>query len=70
MRAGTWRKLHLTLTIFWLVGGSLVTLLWLQDSTPWIAWMSVYAIVTGHWSGYQGSRAEEKETKSDEVGEA
>lgn len=58
-QARVWRRIHLTMTILWFVGGSLATLVWLSDSVPWVAWMSVYAIVTGHWSGYQGARAED-----------
>lgn len=55
----SWRVFHLIMTISWLIGGTVVTLLWLRESVTWIAFMSVYAIVTGHWSAYQGSRAEE-----------
>lgn len=54
-----WKVVHLVLTLAWLLGGTAVTLLWLRESVTWISFMSVYAIVTGHWSAYQGSRAEE-----------
>jgi hypothetical protein len=58
-QARVWKYVHLGLTLVWLIGGSLVTLLWLRESVTWVAWMSVYAIVAAHWSGYQGARAED-----------
>jgi hypothetical protein len=34
--------------------------LWWSDLVTWVAWMSLYANVVGHWSAYQAARAEEK----------
>lgn len=34
------------------------TLLWWRDSVFWVATMSLYANVVGHWSARQGARAE------------
>jgi len=34
------------------------TMLWWKESVLWVAIMSLYANVVGHWSAYQGSRAE------------
>jgi len=34
------------------------TLLWWKQSVLWVAIMSLYANVVGHWSAYQASRAE------------
>jgi hypothetical protein len=52
------RKLHLVLAVAW--GGMLVpTLLWWKESILWVAFMSLYANVVGHWSAYQAARAEE-----------
>ena len=31
----------------------------MKSSLPWIAFMSVWANVMGHWSSWQGARAEE-----------
>lgn len=58
-QARVWKRFHMVMLLVWLIAGSAATLLWLSDSVPWVAWMSVYAIVTGHWSGYQGARAED-----------
>lgn len=35
------------------------TLLWWKESILWVAFMSLYANVVGHWSAYQASHAEE-----------
>jgi fatty acid desaturase len=48
---------NLNMTIVWAM--LLVpTILWWKTSVPWIALISVYANIVGHWSAYQGSRAE------------
>lgn len=36
------------------------TILWWKDSIFWVATMSLYANVVGHWSSYQAARAEKK----------
>lgn len=51
------RRAHAILTFTWLAL-TLPTLLWWKDSVPWVAWMSLYANVVGHWSGWQAARAE------------
>lgn len=52
-------SVHLTLSVVW--GVLLVpTLLWWRDSVLWVAVMSLYANLVGHWSAYQAARAEEK----------
>lgn len=54
----TSRRLHLVLTVIW---GLLVVptvFLW-RESLLWIALISVYANVVGHWGAYQASRGEE-----------
>lgn len=52
------RRVHAVLTFVWLAL-AFPTLLWWSDLVPWIAWMSLYANVVGHWSAWQASRAEE-----------
>lgn len=52
------RRIHLTLTLAWLALG-IPTLLWWKNSIAWVAWMSLYANVVGHWSAMQAARAEE-----------
>jgi hypothetical protein len=52
-------RIHATLTITWC---SLVvpTLLWWRQSILWVAFMSLYANIVGHWSSWEGARAAEK----------
>ncbi len=51
------RRLHYWLTIFW---AALVipTLLWWRESVLFVALLSIWANVVGHWSCYQAARAE------------
>jgi hypothetical protein len=52
------RRFHATMTVVWLL---LVvpTLLWWRESIPWLAVMSVWANVAGHFGSWQGARAED-----------
>lgn len=52
------RHLHGALAGLWAV---LVvpTLLWWRESILWVAFMSLYANIAGHWASYQAARAEE-----------
>jgi hypothetical protein len=52
------QKLHLTMVFVWILLGIPTVLFWKQ-SILWVASMSLYANVVGHWSAYQGARAEE-----------
>jgi hypothetical protein len=55
-----WKNFHLAMTFGWAV--LLVpTLLWWRESVLWVALMSLYANVAGHWAAYQAARAEKKE---------
>lgn len=54
----TQRRIHAALTFAWLLFG-IPTLLWWKESILWVAVMSLYANVAGHWAAYQGARAEE-----------
>lgn len=52
--------LHAAMLVAWLIPGTIVTLLWLSNSVAFVAWMSLYAIVIGHWSALQGALAERR----------
>jgi hypothetical protein len=52
------RQIHLTLTFVWSTM-LIPTLIWWKESILWVAFMSLYANVVGHWSAYQAARAEE-----------
>lgn len=53
----TSRQLHLALTASWVLLLA-PTLLWWRESILWVAFMSLYANMVGHWSAYQAARAE------------
>jgi hypothetical protein len=46
------------MTVAWVVL-VLPTVVWWRDSVLWVALMSIWANVVGHWSAYQATRAEE-----------
>ena len=52
-------KFHAIATIAWILSLA-PTLLWWRESVLWVALMSVWANVAGHWSAWQASRAEDK----------
>lgn len=55
-------KFHLVMVIIWAV--LLVpTMIWWRDSVFWVAVMSLYANLIGHWSAYQAARAEDAQKK-------
>jgi hypothetical protein len=58
------RRLHLALTIIWLVA-VVPTMLWWRDSILWVAFMSLWANVASHWASYQAVRAEERVEEMD-----
>jgi len=47
--------MHLWLTVIWLV---LVppSLLWWRNSVPFLVFISVYAVIVGHWGAYEAAR--------------
>lgn len=57
-QAELWRQFHASMTVVWLLLVVPTILLW-RESILWVALMSVYACVIGHWSAYQAARAEE-----------
>lgn len=57
MSAETQARLHLCLTGAWLVAAVPICL-FLSSSIPFLVFVSVYANVAGHWSGYQAARGE------------
>jgi uncharacterized membrane protein len=49
--------IHLVLGLVWVVLLVPTVLAW-KDSILWVAFMSLYANVAGHWSAYQAARTE------------
>lgn len=56
--AHTWKRIHWTLTVVWALLLIPTLTLW-RNSVWWIAAMSLYANVAGHWSAAQASEADE-----------
>lgn len=55
------KHVHKSLLWIWLlVGAFLNFVLGWQRELWWISFMSLYAIVVGHWSGLEASKAEEE----------
>jgi hypothetical protein len=54
------RRLHGWAAVFWLCMAP-PSMLWWNSSIPYLVGLSVYSVVTGHWSSWQSSRTEEKQ---------
>jgi hypothetical protein len=59
----TMRALHGWLTVVWFVA-AIPICIYLNDSVPFLVFISVYAVVTGHWSSWQAARVEEKQDEA------
>lgn len=59
---------HKWATITWFVL-ALPICLFLASSIPFLVFISVYAVVTGHWSSWQASRVEVKQKQDADVAE-
>lgn len=58
MRPEIGRRLHLGALALWIFPG-LPLSFWLRNSVPWLVFLSVYAIIVGHWSGWSAERPTE-----------
>lgn len=54
------RRFHGIATCFWLVMAIPSMLFW-KNSVAYLVMLSVYAVVTGHWSSWQAARVEVKQ---------
>lgn len=59
---------HKWATIVWFVL-ALPICIFLSSSIPFLVFISVYAVVTGHWSAWQSSRVESKQKSDADVQE-
>ena len=50
-------RFHAWAAVLWLIPGTVVSII-LKDSIAYIVFLSVYAIVVSHWSGFQAAQAE------------
>lgn len=58
MTPETGRRIHLAMLLAWIIVGIPISM-WLRQSIPWIVFLSVYAIIVGHWSGWSAERPTE-----------
>jgi hypothetical protein len=61
------RRANGWLAIAWLAA-AIPTCIWFASSVPFLVFISVYAVVTGHWSAWQAARVEVKQQDSEEPG--
>jgi hypothetical protein len=61
---GATRRVHFWLMLLWLGPGVVANLI-LQDKLPWTAFMSLYAIVVSHATGWGAGRAEDAANKTE-----
>lgn len=58
------RRFHQVMMCVW-VALLIPTIVVWSESILWLAFMSLYANFVGHWSAYQGARAEASSSESD-----
>lgn len=58
MTPQTGRRIHLALLAVWVFAGIPASYV-LRHSLEWLVFLSVYAIVVGHWSGWSAERPSE-----------
>lgn len=56
---------HGWLTVIWILATPFVVL-FLRESIPFLVFISVYAVVTGHWSSWQAARVEVRQEHAEE----
>lgn len=56
-------RLHGYLTLIWLAASPFI-IVFLSNSVPFLVFVSVYAVVTGHWSSWQAARVEVKQDEA------
>lgn len=55
--AKTQEIIHGVMTIVWVMA-LIPTIIWWRESILWVAFMSLYANIVGHWSAYQAVKSE------------
>lgn len=59
------RRIHSALTIIWFVAAFPI-MYWWSENIRFLVFVSVYAVVTGHWSAFQAARVEVKQDEMTE----
>jgi len=67
-RGSIWTSIHFILTLTWIIMVPLMIIFGWWESVPFLAVISVYANIVGHWSAWQAAHSEEK--SDDQGGDA
>jgi hypothetical protein len=59
-------KVHFAFLILWALPGTVYTVGWGSSMIAWVSWMSLWALVVGHWSGLQAALADLRVKHQDE----
>lgn len=54
------KMVHGWAAVLWFIAAFPIMIFW-SDNIPLVVFLSVYAVVTGHWASYQAAEAEEKQ---------
>lgn len=65
----TLRSFHKWATILWFAAAPPICI-FLASSIPFLVFISVYAVVTGHWSSWQAARVETRQEDDADVMDA
>ena len=63
------RSFHLWATIAWFIFSIPAAITW-GNSVLFVTWLSLYAIVVGHWSSWQAARVEVRQDEQEKKDEA
>lgn len=58
-------RFHAAVTILWLVMIPVSVFTGLKQSVPFLVFLSLWALVAGHWSAWQAARAESSANSTD-----
>ncbi len=59
------RSVNGWLTVVWAIA-AVPIVIWLKDSVPFLVFISVYAVVTGHWSTWLAARVEVRQEEQEQ----
>lgn len=55
------QRFHGVATVLWFISSTPLALSPLAQQVQFVTWLSLYAVVTGHWSSWQAARVEVKQ---------
>lgn len=61
------QHVHFWFTLFWIVMVPISLALGWLESVTYVSALSLWALVSGHWSAWQAARTEVKQDKSDSI---